>query len=257
MRLTHVLGGTLAALTGFVLVDAAITHRARIEARRIVSVDSSHHAGDATVTVTVPSVSPVDADSLRRILTLQTLHAREAGTFIGDILAIADSTLQRWPERHATPLRVWIATYGPNGPMESAYLQAVREAVTTWEATELPVRFTFVSDSATADITIGWTREFDTDHILGRTKVVRNARYWIVRAEVTLALQRRNNAGALDPVVMRALALHEVGHALGLDHSADSAAIMAARVRARVLSSADKATAQLLYDVQPGVMRAQ
>ena len=54
---------------------------------------------------------------------------------------------------------------------------------------------------------------------------------------------------------MRAIALHEIGHLLGLDHTGDQTNVMAARVRVRELSIADRATARLLYTLPPGGVR--
>ena len=51
---------------------------------------------------------------------------------------------------------------------------------------------------------------------------------------------------------MRAIALHEVGHLLGLDHAESSDDIMSARVRVRELSETDRATVRLLYAVPAG-----
>ena len=67
-----------------------------------------------------------------------------------------------------------------------------------------------------------------------------------------LATMRRDASGQLDPTVIRALAIHEIGHGIGLDHAADTTVIMAPKIRARALTIADKATAQLLYSVPPG-----
>ncbi len=54
---------------------------------------------------------------------------------------------------------------------------------------------------------------------------------------------------------MKAMALHEVGHLLGLDHTTDPGMIMAPRVRVRDLTDKDKATIRLLYSVPAGPLR--
>jgi predicted Zn-dependent protease len=60
---------------------------------------------------------------------------------------------------------------------------------------------------------------------------------------------------ALDDDSMRAMALHELGHLLGLDHTEDPTSVMAPKVRVRTLSPADLATARLLYTLPPGGVR--
>jgi Matrixin len=233
--------------------DLASNHRA---------ADSAQHGADAAQPLTVPHLAAVDvdaSDSIRRADTRTILASRSTGTYVADILSLSDSTLQRWPDRRSAPLRVYMNDVAPNGidRVRSSYLQAVREAFTTWEGVELPIRFAFVADSALADITVSWVTDFRGEPVLGRTKVVRDSRFWIIRSDVQLATMRRDGSGELDATVVRALAIHEIGHGIGLDHATDTTVIMAPKIRARALTLTDKATAQLLYSVPPGAVTTQ
>ena len=66
----------------------------------------------------------------------------------------------------------------------------------------------------------------------------------ITDANIVLALHH-NRGELLDYDAMHAMALHEIGHLLGLDHTQDTLSIMAPKVRVRELSDADAATVRL------------
>lgn len=263
--LPRLLGLVLFGLAALVVLETASVRRHGYDLTRSqTAADSVQQSADAAPAlanvVARDARSSADAsDSVRRSDTRELIAARSTGTFIPDILLLSDSTLQRWPDRRATPLRVYVSDEGPNasGRVRDDYLQAVREAFTIWEGVELPVRFVFVSDSVLADMTVSWVTDFNGDPVLGRTKVVRDSKYWIIRSDVQLATMRRDASGQLDPTVIRALAIHEIGHGIGLDHANDTTVIMAPKIRARAITLADKATAQLLYSVPPGSILTQ
>ena len=133
------------------------------------------------------------------------------------------------------------------------FLPAVRDAFTTWAQAGLPLRFTFVVDSASADIHVRFVDRFPNG-ISGRTVWSRDADYWLVASDIQLAVTHPGG-GTVTPPQMRAIALHEVGHLIGLDHATAPDHIMSARVRVRELSEADRATARLIYAVPAGGIR--
>jgi hypothetical protein len=181
------------------------------------------------------------------------LAERGSGTYIGEMLAERDSALARWPAREGRPLSIWIQPTSAVGDWTDGYVSSVREAVDDWDALELPVRFAFATDSARADVHVTFIDQFE-EAISGRTKWERDDNWWITDADIVLAVHHRNGP-PLDEDAMHALALHEIGHLLGLDHTEDATSIMAPRVRVRSLSSADRATVRLLYTLPPGAVR--
>jgi len=195
-----------------------------------------------------PSSASVAPAELRR-----RLKEGAAGTYIADILAARDSTIVRWPDRSTRPLRVWISELETLEGWNPDFVPAIRDAFERWVQTGIPVRFTYIRDSASADVHVRFTERF-ANGISGKTIWSRNAAWWLVSSDIQLALAHPNG-GNVTPPQMRAIALHEVGHLLGLDHASDAEHIMSARIRVRELTPADRATVRLLYAVPAGVSR--
>ena len=181
------------------------------------------------------------------------IRAGQSGTYIGELLALRDSALARWPDRTARPLRVWVDESGALPGWNADFTSAVRDAFSTWSSAGIPVRFDFIRDSASAEIHVRFTEHL-ANGISGKTVWSRDATWWLVSSDIALALGHPSG-GNVTPPQMRAIALHEVGHLLGLDHTESADNIMSSRVRVRELSDADKATAVLLYSVPAGTLK--
>lgn len=184
------------------------------------------------------------ADVVRRV------RDGEAGTYIGDILRERDSSLARWPDGHGVPLTVWVQPKSSVQDFSTDYVDQVRSAFEEWAGVRLPIHFTFVDDSADAEVHVNWIDHFN-EPISGRTRWARDDDWVITDANIVLAIHH-NKGEQLDGDAMRAMAMHEIGHLLGLDHTSDSLSIMAPKVRVRQLSDADRATVQLIYALPAG-----
>lgn len=197
--------------------------------------------------VRVPAISG-HTDDVRTRLELGA-----PGTYIGEILTSRDSSLARWPDRASNPLRVWVESAPALMVWDPAFAKHVRDAFGAWSSTGIPVRFTFVVNPAHAEIKVTWVDRFD-EQISGKTHWARDDKWWITDGSIQLALHH-NDGHPLDAAAIRAIALHEVGHLLGLDHTRDETNIMTPKVRVRELSGADRATIRLLYSLPAGSVR--
>jgi hypothetical protein len=212
---------------------------------------SSGSIANAFATVVSGSHRPSDEDD--RLEAKRRLRDGAEGTYIGEILAERDSALARWPDRPSKPLSVWIQRRSRITDFSLSYADRVRDAFTQWDRLGLPMRFSFVDDSTRAEVHVTWIDHFDQP-ISGRTRWGRDDNWAITDANIVLAMHHHQGE-LLDEESMRAMAMHEIGHLLGLDHTTDSTSIMASKVRVRELSGADRATVRLLYSVPPGPFR--
>jgi hypothetical protein len=176
-----------------------------------------------------------------------------AGTYIVPMVE-EDSGLARWPERPFDPIRVWVEPVSSIPDWSPDYVATARDAFARWREAGIPVRVNFLVDSAGAEVRVLWTDRF-SDTRIGSTRRIRDQHWWLLAADVTLAVHGSDGA-PLDSAVVRATAIHEVGHLLGLNHSPDTTDVMAARHHGiHDPSAADLATMRLLYSLPPGRLR--
>lgn len=258
-RLDLIFAVTLTSLAAFVGVEA-YAMRGPGGQRHLVR-SSGANASTLPVDDASPSpdrrvkkgnTAPINND--RSLLDVRTrLELSGAGTYIGEVLAAHDSSLARWPDRGGQPLRIWIQPIARLRDWTPTAIPIVRDAFIEWGEAGVPLNFSFVLDSASADVRVTWTDRF-AEPISGKTLWSHDDRWTILEASIVLAVHHRTGE-VLDTAATRAIALHEVGHLIGLDHTTDTLSIMTPRVRVKSLSPADRATAQLLYMLPPGPIR--
>jgi hypothetical protein len=185
---------------------------------------------------------------------LSTLAARETSTYLGEILTARDGMHFRWPDRAGDPMRIWVQEPGDNR-FDRGFPQLVRDGFSAWDGLGLPFTFTFVRDSSRAEIIVTWVDRFD-EQMTGRTNWQHDRHGWIVGGTIEIARHQPDGV-ALDRLAVAAIARHEVGHLIGLDHTRDKSSIMAPTISVFELSEADRRTARLAYDLPPGRLPRQ
>lgn len=196
--------------------------------------------------------SPSRPSHAKPAASLGAILSGAPGTYIEELLDDRDSTIERWPDRLSEPLRIWIDSSTMLTGVQAHFPAAVRAAFAEWGGTGIPLRFAFVASPRAADIRVRWTDHLD--HKTGSTTWRTDRSGWLLSGDITLATHI-SDGQALDTRGMRAIALHEAGHALGLSHSIDGHDIMAPLVRVDGLSIPDRNTIKLLYSFPAGHVR--
>jgi len=194
----------------------------------------------------------VGRDAARRERVRQRIRDDSTRTYLGETLIETDSMLRRWPDdRIGRPLRVAITRQDVNGFRED-FVANVAWAVSRWNGV-VPVGLMSTGDSDQADVVVTWVASLDSNRT-GRTDLTWDQRGNIHRATIVLATHTPEGQ-LLDARRMSALALHELGHSLGLGHSPSRADAMYPIAMSAELSERDRRTALLLYDLPPGSIR--
>ena len=242
-----VLGAILAIFAGFVGTQIlAAPHRAPTTSGAPIETDAVE--GDDVGPLAPPDPA-VAAATRRRIAD------RAFGTYLPEILAAQDSALARWPDHAPSPIRVWVQPTSTVDGWTAQHPQLGRDAFLAWQQVGLPIRFAFVDDSASADAQLVWVDHISPAPRIGSTHRLNDQQGWVVSGVISVATHG-SDGRVLGETIVRTTALHEVGHLIGLNHTADSTSIMAAELNdSHMLSSSDKATALLLYDLPPGSVK--
>jgi len=190
-------------------------------------------------------------EQMARAEARRRIRSSAGYTYLDEVVAASgDSGLHRWDGRGSDrPIRVHVES-STVANFRPAMVEAVRTAAGRWEEVGVPVRFDLGADSARAEVSVRWKVQFDMDRT-GQTDLTWDSEGRVVSGVITIATFDPKGS-ALSPDDVRVVALHELGHLLGLDHSSDSTDVMFARTRVRDLSSRDIRTAVLLYQLAPG-----
>jgi len=201
------------------------------------------------------SAVPTDRlDSAARAAALHTINLEGAATYLPAMLAENDSVLHRWADdRAGRPLRLAVLRDDAVPGFREIFIANVAWAIGRWNGVGLPVWLEQSPDSTGADVVVTWVDRLDGNRT-GRTELTWQRRGPIVKARVTLATHLPDGR-PVQPDQMVALALHELGHAIGLGHSPVKSDALYPETSATDLTSRDRGTVTLLYSVPPGSLK--
>jgi hypothetical protein len=175
----------------------------------------------------------------------------------------------RWPERRA-PLAVWIrppllvrragSRTAPEADQvdRAVWTWAVVSALEHWKGLTARVAFAIVRDSSSADVHVTWVARLPPlpgtrpSRTAGRSAVERGASSGvIVTARITFA-QMDRDFRPFSAEDVHTVAVHEIGHVLGLAHHDEVESVMNTDVRSEQITAADRAALEAWYALPLG-----
>ena len=178
-----------------------------------------------------------------------------SGDYLHDMIA---GGVKRWSSSRF-PLRVFIGSGQGVPGYQPGYGQMISDALNQWsQVSKRVVTWQPTNDSSDADIVIDWAQRpadmadgAETGETNLRTMPDGNGGGIIQSARVTILTTMRGIN--ISPIEVRKTCLHEIGHALGLNHSSTNRDIMhwqSSLNQETELSARDGTTLQRLYSLQ-------
>lgn len=188
-------------------------------------------------------------DSNSRITIRDQLRAELDRHYLDSLLTGSDSVVRHWP-KELEPVPYSIIPGGPASYTSEMAFEA-RSAVDAWGSTVAGVRLIETSDTTGALLTLRWVDTLGGDRG-GYTDVTWDRSGRIRKAQIYLATHATNGARALSTESRREIALHEIGHALGLPHSSRPTDVMYPIAQNPVPSDRDRFSLRMLYQLPTG-----
>lgn len=218
----------------------------------------------AVATQLSPVATPTDtALAVKRSSVCEP--ARAASPAVADDLRAAleaHGGAVRW-DLGRGPLRLWVQrrpdVAADVSVTAAEWRRAISAAADAWRDVVTGLAFALAADSARADVIITWERDLEGTPAVGELAFRTAGRTTLVPGHDGRALAAHVRLAVFAPGDVRysvgdvrAVARHELGHALGLAHHAAATSVMAPLVRAEQLTDEDRTTLRALYALPIG-----
>jgi hypothetical protein len=190
----------------------------------------------------------VPLDSITRLSARIQLTSDTHRQYLDSLVLVTDSIVRRWP---VTDAPIWFTVIPGGSPDFTAGMpREVGVALDAWSPLALGLRLLETRDTAQATLIVDWTPSLPERSGVTNVNWDRTGR--ILRVRVTLATRDPVSGEVLSEHARRAIALHEMGHALGLPHSADDHDAMHPVTSAERPTDRDLTSIRLLYSLPTG-----